>query len=169
MSRPTKSNIEFARRLRSDPTDAERRLWHYLRDRRFCGLKFRRQHPVGKYIADFACPERGLIIELDGGQHATQRERDARRGRELEKHGYRVLRFWDNDVLVRTQVVLEAIYAELFSSPQPSPHRGEGEEGSASHLSTPSPGWKEGEEQRNDLPFRLPSASNGRRKCEGDS
>lgn len=145
--RPIDAKTEFARRLRRDSTDAERRLWRHLRSRRFSGFKFRRQHPVGRYFADFACPEHKLIIELDGGQHVRLRERDAHRDRELEKHGYRVLRFWDNHVLARTQVVLEAIYEALFSSPQPSPQRGEGEERRASCPSIPSPSWGEGESE----------------------
>jgi very-short-patch-repair endonuclease len=135
MSRP---RVAFARGLRRDSTDAEKRLWRYLRGRRLCGVKFRRQHPVGRYVADFACPERGLIVELDGGQHARSHGRDARRDRLLGGHGYRVLRFWDHDVLSRTQAVLDTIYEALCSSPQPSPQRGEGEEERTGRAAMPS-------------------------------
>ena len=125
MSRP---KVGFARRLRRDSTEAEKRLWRYLRDRGLCGAKFRRQHPVGRYVADFACPEHRLVVELDGGQHAQQRRSDTIREHELRRHGYRVLRFWDNEALAQTQAVLAAIREALLSSPQPSPQRGEGEE-----------------------------------------
>ena len=166
-----KPKVGFARRLRRDQTEAERRLWQHLRDRRFSGLKFRRQHPVGRYIADFACPDRGLIIELDGGQHAREHERDVRRGRELGEYGYRVLRFWDNDVLARTQTVLEAIHEALFSSPPPSPQRGEGEkewrfpqtgEGKEEQCSIQT---GDGEKEKADS---VPSPLNGRGEGEGE-
>jgi len=153
-----KSKVGFARRLRRDQTEAEKRLWQHLRDRRFSGLKFRRQHPVGRYIADFACPDRGLIIELDGGQHALQRTRDASRDRELRERGYRVLRFWDNDVLARTQVVLEAIHDVLFSSPQPSPLRGEGVGKETRRCSPETEGRR----------TSVPSPLNGRGEGEGE-
>ncbi|MBF6025858.1 endonuclease domain-containing protein [Lysobacter niastensis] len=102
----------FARSLRRRMTDAEVRLWFHLRNRAFMGCKFRRQHPVGPYIADFTCIEARLIIELDGGQHAGS-GRDASRTASLENEGYRVLRFWNNDVLTQTDAVLAAIVAEL--------------------------------------------------------
>jgi len=116
-----------AKRLRHDQTDAERKLWMRLRDRQMNGAKFRRQQPIGRYIVDFFCPERRLVIELDGGQHASQVEADQRRTEFLTKSGYRVLRFWDNDVLSDTEAVLQKIADELkHPSPQPSPSRGEG-------------------------------------------
>ena len=98
--------------MRSDGTDAEVRLWHCLRDRRLDGLKFRRQHPVGRYIVDFYCPEAKLAIELDGGQHAEQAQAayDDRRERFLGQRGIRVLRFWDNDALKNTIGILEMIW-----------------------------------------------------------
>jgi very-short-patch-repair endonuclease len=120
-----------ARELRRSETDAERKLWHFLRDRQLGGHKFRRQHAVGLYIADFACVERGLIVELDGGQHAGQQRYDARRTEFLVAHQFRVIRFWDNEVLTQTGAVLESILRELESrpSPRPSPRkRGEGNE-----------------------------------------
>ena len=103
----------FARHLRRGMTDAERSLWHHLRNRALMGCKFRRQHPIGAYIADFACIERKLVVELDGGQHADD-ARDGARSRALQAAGYRVLRFWDNDALARQQVVLAVIHEALI-------------------------------------------------------
>jgi len=98
-----------------------------LRDRQINGAKFRRQQPIGRYIVDFLCPEQRLVIELDGGHHTLQREADQRRTDFLTKAGYRVLRFWDNDVLTEPESVLQKIAAELnHPSPPPSPSRGEG-------------------------------------------
>jgi len=111
---------DFARRLRRDMTDAERRLWSFLRNRALSGLKFRRQQPVGPYIVDFICPEAGIVIELDGGQHARSRT-DAARTALLQALGYRVLRFWNNDVLTRTAVVLDVIHAVAVAGPHPNP------------------------------------------------
>jgi very-short-patch-repair endonuclease len=102
----------LARRLRRDLTDAERRLWHQLKDRRLAGLKFRRQHPIGRYVADFACVERRLVVEVDGGQHAesaADRARDAA----LQAAGFRVLRFWNNEVLQNMDGVVRTIAAAL--------------------------------------------------------
>jgi len=84
-----------------------------LRDRQFRGYKFRRQHPIPPYIADFVCVEAGLIIEIDGSQHLAEEARDAVRARYLERLGYRTVRYWDNDVLLKTSEVLEAILLEL--------------------------------------------------------
>ncbi|WP_408952686.1 NAD+ synthase [Lysobacter sp. Hz 25] len=93
-------------------TDAERKLWFFLRNRVLMGCKFRRQHPIAPYVADFACLELGVIVEVDGGQHAD-RQADVVRSRCLRSHGYRVLRFWNNDVLTQTEAVLERIHAAL--------------------------------------------------------
>ncbi|MDH4608254.1 endonuclease domain-containing protein [Pseudomonas sp. BN102] len=98
-----------ARQLRSNMTDAERHLWYYLRGHRFLGLKFKRQKPMGRYIVDFICLEYRLVIELDGGQHQEQVARDAERDRYFIKQGYRVLRFWNHEVLGETDSVLEVI------------------------------------------------------------
>jgi very-short-patch-repair endonuclease len=98
-----------ARRLRRDRTDAEARLWRYLRNRQMEGAKFRFQAPVGPYVADFLCVEARLIIELDGGQHGVQLEKDTARTRALEDAGYMVIRFWNNDVLANSEGVLETI------------------------------------------------------------
>ena len=95
-------------------TEAEQRLWRYLRGRQSEGAKFRRQEPVQNCIADFLCVEAKLIIELDGGQHGEQIEADAERTRQLEAAGYTVLRFWNNDVLANTEGVLEEIRRTLL-------------------------------------------------------
>src|SRR5437879_3879983 len=129
----------MARRLRRDATDVERVLWHALRER-LVDWKFRRQHPVGWRIVDFACPLRKLPIELDGGQHAAQEEADERRSAELARHGYRVLRFWNNNVLDNLDGVLEAIAGALDSAPPlptSPPLRGGEEKIRASRSSSP--------------------------------
>jgi len=90
-------------------TDAESRLWYHLRSRRFLGLKFRCQHILQGYIVDFICLERKVVIELDGGQHADQKAYDDHRTRVLEKDGFKVIRFWNNDVLNNLEGVLETI------------------------------------------------------------
>ena len=88
----------FARSLRRDMTEAEERLWRELRDRRLDRIKFRRRAPIGKYVADFACLEAKLIVEIDGSQHAESAH-DAMRDTDLRSRGFRVLRFWNDDVL----------------------------------------------------------------------
>ena len=102
-----------ARILRHHSTDAEHLLWRHLRRRQLESFRFRRQVPVGSFIADFACLEAKLIIEVDGGQHAEHHSYDAHRDEELTKLGYRVLRFWDNEVLLETDAVLEEIMKAL--------------------------------------------------------
>ncbi len=127
-----------ARELRVVLTDAERKLWALLRDRQLAGYKFRRQRPSGRYIADFACVSHRLIIEVDGGQHADSL-RDAARTEWFEQHGWRVLRFWNNEVLGNAEGVVVAILMALKAdgpspgSPQtasaeshPLPQAGEG-------------------------------------------
>jgi very-short-patch-repair endonuclease len=109
-----------ARRLRHQSTDAELKLWNCLRSRAVAGCKFVRQEPIGPYIVDFVCRERRLVIEVDGGQHATD-ERDAVRDRWLTEHRYRVMRFWNNDVLSNIEGVLETIAAALAADSPPHP------------------------------------------------
>jgi very-short-patch-repair endonuclease len=104
----------IARRLRRDRTEAEDRLWKYLRNRQMDGAKFRSQSPVGPYVADFLCAEAKLIVELDGGQHGI--EKDAARTKALEAAGYRVLRFWNNDVLANTEGVLAEIRLAVLNA-----------------------------------------------------
>ena len=109
--------LHYARQLRGTQTDAENLLWQILRDRRFCGFKFRRQHPVGSYILDFYCHDAQLAIELDGGGHAVeeQMEYDQQRTKDLAGAGIRVLRFWNNQVFKQTEAVLESIYEALHN------------------------------------------------------
>jgi very-short-patch-repair endonuclease len=102
-----------ARALRSAATDAERHLWRYLRRENLVGFKFRRQHPIAGYIADFVCIPAGLVIELDVGQHLESSDYDAARTRDIEACGFRVVRFWNDDVLLRTELVLEEILRKL--------------------------------------------------------
>jgi very-short-patch-repair endonuclease len=104
----------LSRRLRAAQTDAESLLWGHLRNRRLSGHKFVRQDPVGPFICDFVCRERRLIVEADGGQHAESAA-DARRDRWLRARGYRVLRFWNNDILGNLEGVLTVIAAALES------------------------------------------------------
>ena len=112
-----------ARNLRRQSTDAENLLWRHLRDRQLSGFKFRRQRPFGRFIVDFVCLEHCLIVEVDGGQHATQQEKDADREAFLMRQGFRVLRFWNNEVLGNTTGVLESILETLRSGDPPSPSR----------------------------------------------
>jgi very-short-patch-repair endonuclease len=101
--------LKFARQLRRSQTDAEKLLWSKLRDRALNGYKFRRQVPVGHYIADFLCQEVMLIVELDGGQHAEQQGYDQRRTRWLESQEFNVMRFWNSDVLLNIDGICDAI------------------------------------------------------------
>ena len=112
---PNRSLTSRARELRRQSTDAERALWSRLRGRGLQGVKFRRQARIEHYIVDFLSTKHRLIIELDGGHHADQRESDDARTRDLESRGFRVLRFWNNDVLREPDSVLEAILLHLES------------------------------------------------------
>ena len=117
-----------ARTLRRDMTDAERRLWRVIWLRQVSGYRFRRQVPLGRYIADFVCHEARLILEIDGGQHDPTSMHEAERTAFLENEGYRVLRFWNNEVLQNLGGVYETIAGELHRTPppKPSPFKGEG-------------------------------------------
>jgi BirA family biotin operon repressor/biotin-[acetyl-CoA-carboxylase] ligase len=122
--------VVAARRLRRDATGVERRLWQALRAAAL-PWKLRRQHPIGRRIVDFACPQCKVAIELDGGQHAAQARADTRRTAEIAAHGYRVIRFWNNEVIDKCGGELETKRRELVASPTspcPSPPpRGGGE------------------------------------------
>jgi adenine-specific DNA-methyltransferase len=98
-----------ARTLRNQTTDAERLLWHHLRRRQLAGYRFRRQVPISSYIADFACLEAKLVIELDGSQHQDRALHDQHRDQQIEAYGFRVIRFWNNQVFEETPAVLEVI------------------------------------------------------------
>lgn len=102
-------------------TDAELLLWRHLRLRQMAAYKFRRQYPIGPYIADFVCVKVGIVVEVDGGQHASVVKQDERRSMELMKRGYRVLRFWNNEVLENIAGVLEKIMRELQVRKPPPP------------------------------------------------
>jgi very-short-patch-repair endonuclease len=115
----TPKGYKRAHELRGNLTPAERKLWKYLRAHRLGGAGFRRQHAIGPYIVDFCAPRLKLIIELDGGQHADQVEYDSARTEYLERQGYRVLRFWNNDVIKNVQGVIQVI--SIIIQPLPFP------------------------------------------------
>ena len=123
--------LDKARTLRHQPTPAETQLWQCLRNRQLSGYKFRRQYPVGEYIADFACITAGLIIELDGNHHADQEQRayDDVRTLFLQTAGFRILRFWNNQILDDLPTVLQTIEHSLRSPSPVSRERGLGGEG----------------------------------------
>ena len=102
-------SIQRARHMRSNPTPAEAKLWNALRKRQIANIRFRRQHAIGPYIVDFCAPRQKLIIEVDGSQHLDQRNYDQQRTAFLAKKGYRVLRFWNNEVLQNLNGVVIAI------------------------------------------------------------
>jgi len=112
---------ERARRLRGNSTEAEKRLWSVLRRRGLEGARFRRQVPLGRYIVDFLCLDARLVVEVDGGQHAIEAERDAERTGWLESQGFRVLRVWNNEVLENLDGVADIIAAALRATPLPAP------------------------------------------------
>ena len=125
----------WAREMRGQMTDAEMLLWKILRGRRIGNAKFRRQHPMGRYILDFYCHEKKFGIELDGGQHAENVNYDQRRDNWLLMQGVHVLRFWNNQVLAETEAVVEVIYCALLARnsagsliPGPSPAGGRREQ-----------------------------------------
>ena len=106
-------NIQRARALRKNKTDAERLLWKHLRNRQLLGCKFRRQVPIGPYIADFVCVSLKLIVEVDGSQHMSNINYDNTRTQHFENHGFQVVRFWNNDVLAQHSAVLESLTLTL--------------------------------------------------------
>ena len=124
--------MERARVLRKNATNAENRLWYFIRAKRLKGYKFKRQYILGPYIVDFICLEKRLIIELDGSQHIETVEYDKERTHFLNSKGYRVLRFWNNEVLNNIENVLNAILDPLVSllSPLPNPPPRKRERGS---------------------------------------
>jgi very-short-patch-repair endonuclease len=126
----SKAEIKRARQLRTAMTDAELRLWMRLRGKQIELQRFRRQVPIGPYVADFLCGAARLIVEVDGGQHTTNSAHDDRRTAWLESQGFKVVRFWDNDVLLDTDSVVDSIRTQLLAltkrdSPYPAlPQRG---------------------------------------------
>lgn len=121
--------LTFTKQLRQKQTPWECKLWQYLRAGRFYGLKFKRQVQVGRYVVDFSCREKKLVIELDGGQHneETEQLKDFAKQHFLEREGYKVLHFWNNDIDANIEGVLEAIIQTIkATSPQPSPRKERG-------------------------------------------
>ena len=129
-----------ARELRKNPTDGERALWRHLRKRQLGGYKFRRQQPIGQYIVDFVSFEGRVVIEVDGGQHSQQMDYDSKRTAWLEAQGYRVLRFWNNQVLKEIEAV-KAIISKVLESELNTPH-----------LNPPPQGWRRDCVRRTPLP-----------------
>ena len=116
----TKTNtVQLARQLRREQTPAEQKLWSALRDRQLDGCKFKRQVPLGNFVVDFSCYEKRLIIELDGGHHSEQEVYDQIRTEYLESLGYKVIRFWNNEVIHNFDAVLSEIFNELTNSTSP--------------------------------------------------
>jgi very-short-patch-repair endonuclease len=113
----------LARKLRRNSTDAERLLWYHLRDRRLAGHKFRRQYVIKPYIVDFVCLETKLIVEIDGSQHIEQEQDDIRRTKYLNSLGYEVVRFWNHEILLYIDNVLDDIHHRLIT-PSPQPREG---------------------------------------------
>jgi very-short-patch-repair endonuclease len=112
MVRPRRSNpktMHKAGELRRESTPAERKLWAYLRGNKLNGINFRRQHAIGNFVPDFASIKKKLVIELDGSQHLEQEEYDIERTRSLESLGYKVIRFWNNDVMNNINGVIQVI------------------------------------------------------------
>ncbi len=105
--------INYARALREKATEAETQLWYFLRNRKLKGYKFKRQEMISSYIVDFICHHKKLIIELDGGQHALLQEYDKKRTAFLEKQGYKVIRFWNNEMFNHVDEILDTILTEL--------------------------------------------------------
>src|SRR2546422_2907729 len=118
-------DVQLSRRLRQEMTDAEVRLWLRLRGAQIEGYRFRRQVPIGPYVADFACLKARLVVEVDGGQHAEEVERDQKRTDWLASRGFRVLRFWNGEVLQQTDGGVELVCEALIGTPSlPSPQGG---------------------------------------------
>lgn len=113
----TPKMMRRAGELRKNQTEAEAKLWSRLRAHRVNGVQFRRQHAIGNYIVDFCSPRRKLIIEVDGSQHLEQNEYDSERTRYMESKGYRVLRFWNNEVLNDIDTVMNVIWNEINKIP----------------------------------------------------
>jgi very-short-patch-repair endonuclease len=116
----TNNFITIVKNLRKRSTDAEKLLWKHLRSKQLEGLKFRRQQPLGNYIVDFVCFEKQIVIEVDGGQHAEERI-DKERDRWLNREGFKVLRFWNNEVLQNSKGVLEVIRENCLNHPPLTP------------------------------------------------
>lgn len=113
--------VKTAQRLRRNHTDAERLLWRHLRNRQIEGVKFRRQQLIGRFIVDFVSFEKRMVIEVDGGQHSIEKDKDVERDLWLGQQGFKVLRFWNNEVLQNPDGVFEVIREHCLDHPHPSP------------------------------------------------
>lgn len=111
--RATKKGYEIARKLRKNMTEAERRLWYYLRGKQLNNVSFRRQHPIGNFVTDFCSIDKKMVIELDGSQHLDQETKDEQRSQYLRSQGYTVIRFWNDQVMNDINGVLQAIIYAL--------------------------------------------------------
>ncbi|WP_305041759.1 endonuclease domain-containing protein [Geoalkalibacter sp.] len=120
---------QAAKDLRKNSTDAERFLWQHLRGKRFFGLKFRRQEQIGRFIVDFVCYSKGVVIEADGGQHLQEKGKDEERSQWLNSQGFTVMRFWNHEILTNIDGVLESIRAQCFERPLSPTLSHEGERG----------------------------------------
>jgi very-short-patch-repair endonuclease len=116
-----KKLLPLAQTLRKTPTDAEQHLWNHLRNKQLFDLKFRRQQPMGHYIVDFVCFQKRIIIEVDGGQHAENKRKDTQRDSWLRQNGFKILHFWNNDILKNIDGVLEVIAQESIVHPPLTP------------------------------------------------
>jgi very-short-patch-repair endonuclease len=114
--RATPKSYENARQLRKEPTPAERKLWAHLRNNQLLGVNFRRQHGIGQYVSDFCSPKMKLIIELDGSQHLEQQNYDKQRTEYFESQGYKVIRFWNNEIINNIENVLQRITIALLGT-----------------------------------------------------
>lgn len=113
-------NLRHAKALRQNMTEAEQKLWYFLRGKRFMGIKFKRQKPIGPYIVDFVAVNHKVIVELDGSQHQDQQNYDAQRTADLESLGFTVLRFWNDAVFTQTNALLDRIAEALGIADRPS-------------------------------------------------
>ena len=120
----TSNKHVIAKVLRRNFTETEKAIWKHLKAKQMEGYKFRRQEPIGSYIVDFVCHEKRIVIEVDGGQHSLDRQRDYERDQWLKGQGYEVLRFWNNEVLTNVEGVLEVIRDSLNHPPQTPPIKG---------------------------------------------
>ena len=142
---PLKPKTSRARRLRRDATEAERILWRALREAD-PPIKCHRQHPIANYVADFAIPSRNRVIELDGGQHADAVAKDACRTEALQARDYRVIRFWNNEILENLDGVLTTILREIDNPPpHPNPLRPQGQRGKSTGSEESPLRWRGGE------------------------
>ena len=123
MDKGYKRPTAHSRELRNNATEAERKLWVYISARKLAGVRFNRQFPIGPFICDFVSRSAKLVIEVDGGQHAVDVAKDEARTAYLQAQGYRVIRFWNNDVLERIEGVVTEIERALADMPSPNPSR----------------------------------------------